>query len=219
MNQLVFKNNDQIVTSSRNVARDFGKGHREVLRAIDNIVNSGAVQDCTDLFYETNYVHEQNKQKYRQYLMNRDGFTLVVMGFEGRQAMKFKLDYMNAFNEMEKQLNKPMSKAELALLQAQNIYELEQRVEKHDSKLTLIEKKVDNQITLSYGEQRRLQKAVARRVYELCEDPEERPKAFSGIYREIKDRFAVASYKDVRRKDLQSAINYVENWIPRKVAI
>lgn len=104
MNQLVFKNNGQIVTSSRNVARDFGKGHREVLRAIDDIVKTGVVQNCTDLFYETTYIHEQNKQEYREYLMNRDGFTLLVMGFTGKKAMQFKLKYVQAFNLMEKQL-------------------------------------------------------------------------------------------------------------------
>src|SRR5690625_758802 len=107
MNQLVFKSNDQVVTTSRNVARDFGKSHREVLRAIDNMASDGVVQNWATLFSETTYIHEQNKQQYRQYLINRDGFTLLVMGFTGKTAMKFKLDYMNAFNEMEKELTKP----------------------------------------------------------------------------------------------------------------
>lgn len=80
-----------------------------------------------------------------------------------------------------------------------------------------VDQKVEEQITLDHGEQRRLQKAIATKVYEICDDPEERPKLFREIYREIKDRFAVTSYKDVKRKELQSAIRYVENWIPRKV--
>ncbi|WP_339161729.1 ORF6N domain-containing protein [Siminovitchia sp. FSL W7-1587] len=80
-----------------------------------------------------------------------------------------------------------------------------------------VDQKVEEQITLDHGEQRRLQKAIATKVYEVCDDPEERPKLFREIYREIKDRFAVTSYKDVKRKELQSAIRYVENWIPRKV--
>src|SRR5690625_7782264 len=105
MNQLVFVNNDRVVTSSRNVARDFNKKHQHVLRDIDNM--KGVVQNWTDLFYETTYVHEQNKQEYRQYLINREGFTLLVMGFTGRKAMKFKIDYMNEFNRMENELTKP----------------------------------------------------------------------------------------------------------------
>lgn len=84
--------------------------------------------------------------------------------------------------------------------------------------ITQVDQKVEEQITLDHGEQRRLQKAIASKVYELESDPSERSKLFREIYREIKDRFAVASYKDVKRKELQSAIRYVENWIPRRVS-
>ncbi|WP_236036602.1 BRO family protein [Heyndrickxia oleronia] len=84
--------------------------------------------------------------------------------------------------------------------------------------VTQIDIKVEEQITLDHGEQRRLQKGIASKVYELCDDPNERPKLFKEIYREIKDRFGVASYKDVKRKELQSAIRYVENWIPKRVS-
>src|SRR5690625_4303958 len=78
--------------------------------SIDNMIKSDAVQDSTTLFYETTYVHEQNKQEYRQYLMNRDGFALLVMGFTGRKAMQFKMKYINAFNQMEKVLKQPNSR-------------------------------------------------------------------------------------------------------------
>lgn len=71
---------------------------------------------------------------------------------------------------------------------------------------------------LDYGMQRRLQKAVAARIYTLTEEDDLRRKMFSELYREIKDRFGVSSYKDVLRKDLLSAISYIEAWIPRRVA-
>lgn len=84
--------------------------------------------------------------------------------------------------------------------------------------VTQIDQKVEEQITLDHGEQRRLQKAVAAKVYEISNDPQERSRLFREIYREIKDRFAVASYKDVKRKELQAALRYIENWVPRKVS-
>ncbi|MGX2958016.1 ORF6N domain-containing protein [Peribacillus sp. JNUCC 23] len=84
--------------------------------------------------------------------------------------------------------------------------------------VTQIDNKVEQQITLDYGEQRRLQKGVARRVYEFTQDKQEAARLFREAYREIKDRFGVASYKDVKRQELQSAIRYIENWIPRKVS-
>lgn len=96
--------------------------------------------------------------------------------------------------------------------------ELKSTIGQYGKKILEIEYKVDEQITLDHGEQRRLQKGVASRVYELETNPTQRPRLFREIYREIKDRFAVASYKDIKRKELQSALRYIENWIPRKVS-
>ncbi|XQY90680.1 ORF6C domain-containing protein [Metabacillus sp. HB246100] len=96
--------------------------------------------------------------------------------------------------------------------------ELKSTISHYGKKILEIESKVDEQITLDYGEQRRLQKGVAAKVYEICKDPQVRPKLFRELYREIKDRFGVASYKDVKRQELQSALRYIENWIPRKVS-
>jgi prophage antirepressor-like protein len=77
---------------------------------------------------------------------------------------------------------------------------------------------VEQQITLDHGEQRRIQKGIAHKVYELESDQEVRTQLFRELHREIKDRFAVASYKDIKHKDLQSAIRYIEAWIPRRVS-
>lgn len=102
MTQLVEVSSNQAVTSSRMVAKVFEKKHQHVLRDIDDIKKSGGVQNWTDLFYETTYIHEQNKQEYRMYLMNRDGFSLLAMGFTGKKALEWKLKYIDAFNKMEK---------------------------------------------------------------------------------------------------------------------
>lgn len=107
--------------------------------------------------------------------------------------------------------NKPMTVEEMIISQAESVKEVKQDLQELSSK-------VDNQITLDHGEQRRLQKALAIRVYSLTEDLSERKKLFSQGHREIKDRFGVSSYKDVKRKDLQAAVNYIANWIPKKVA-
>ena len=55
------------------------------------------------MFVESTYL---NKQKHEQpiFYMNRDGFTLLAMGFTGKKAMQFKLKYIEAFNAMERQL-------------------------------------------------------------------------------------------------------------------
>lgn len=94
---------NQIVVSSIDIARDFTKEHKVVLRSIENLV----AQNCAakSMFYETTY--ENRGKQYPMYLMNRDGFSLLVMGFTGKDALEWKVKYIQAFNEMEQKLNSP----------------------------------------------------------------------------------------------------------------
>ena len=97
--------NGQVVVSSREVAENFGKEHRNVMRDVENIMSQGVLKnEQTPMFFKTEYTHEQNGQSYPMYLMNRDGFTLLAMGFTGKAALEWKLKYIAAFNEMEKKL-------------------------------------------------------------------------------------------------------------------
>lgn len=92
----------QPVVSSREIADNFEKNHKEVLRSIDNQIEIlGGAQNCAGLFIESKYQHPQNKQWYKEYLLTRDGFSLLVMGFTGAKALEWKLKYIEAFNKME----------------------------------------------------------------------------------------------------------------------
>jgi anti-repressor protein len=98
-NELVFSSGSKVLTNSVLVAKKFGKEHKHVLESIRKIMtaeNSAVL----GMFEESNYLNEQNK-KQPMFIMNRDGFTLLAMGFTGKQAMDFKLDYIGAFNKME----------------------------------------------------------------------------------------------------------------------
>lgn len=213
MNQLVFKSNDQVVTSSRNIARDFNKSHRDVLRAIDDIFRNGVAQNCADLFYESTYIHEQNKQEYRQYLMNRDGFTLLVMGFTGKTAMKFKLDYINAFNEMEKELAKPVNSTKLLLETAL----------KHEEKIESIEsdvKYLKNTMRIDSGQEYRLNQKAKQIVIEALggiKSPAYKQlgrKAFSEFWRDFKKHFTLTRYGDLPKKQFEDALRFIGMWQP-----
>ena len=104
----VVNNNGQLVVSSRQVAETFGKRHDKLLHEIARMYGNYCVGEDTPkmvetpLFYKTTYIHEQNGQTYPMYLMNRDGFSLLAMGFTGSKALEWKLKYIQAFNEMEK---------------------------------------------------------------------------------------------------------------------
>jgi phage regulatory protein, rha family len=68
---------------------------------IRNLIGGISKIGDTPMFMETTYIHPQNGQEYPMFVMNRDGFTLLAMGFTRDRALQFKLDYIAAFNRME----------------------------------------------------------------------------------------------------------------------
>ena len=91
------------VVTSLDVAETFGKEHYHVMEDIRTIKEKLSTIEFSGLFYESEY-KASNGKKNPMYLMNRDGFTLLVMGYTGEKAMKFKLAYIKQFNAMEKAL-------------------------------------------------------------------------------------------------------------------
>lgn len=106
MNDLVFLQHEEPMTDSLKVAEMFGKRHDKLLSEIERMYSGLIGNGCPQnggypMFIKTWYVHEQNGQRYPKYLMNRDGFSLLVMGFTGKKALEWKLKYISAFNKME----------------------------------------------------------------------------------------------------------------------
>ena len=97
----VVNNNGQLVVSSRQVAENFGKRHDHVMR--DIVAYQKDVPNFGEMFYETTSPDAYGRAQ-KTYLMNRDGFSLLAMGFTGSKALEWKLKYIQAFNEMEKAL-------------------------------------------------------------------------------------------------------------------
>lgn len=98
----IFIRNRVPVVSSRDIAKTFGKEHKDVLRAISNL-------ECSDDFGRRNfapssYINKQNKSQ-PEYLITKDGFAFLVMGFTGKEAATFKEKYITAFNYMAESLN------------------------------------------------------------------------------------------------------------------
>lgn len=104
--------NGEPVASSRQIAESFDKRHDHVMRDIDSIKKDAP--NFGEMFFETQAPDSYGRPQ-RTYLMNRDGFTLLAMGFTGKAALEWKLKYIAAFNAMEKQLaQRPqLSRAEL----------------------------------------------------------------------------------------------------------
>ena len=121
----IYEYGGEPVTTSRAVAEQFGKRHDHIVRDIESIItelnsapNFGAANElnfepanepnfqpvnrdfAARNFFLTEYTDEQGKPR-KQYILTRDGFTLLAMGFTGAKAMQFKVAYINAFNRME----------------------------------------------------------------------------------------------------------------------
>lgn len=100
MNDIVFQGSGgQPLTNSVLVAEKFEKRHCDLIKAIKNMTTQNCV--VQNMFVESTYFNSQSKEQ-PMYIMNRDGFTLLAMGFTGKKALQFKLDYIEAFNKMEK---------------------------------------------------------------------------------------------------------------------
>lgn len=105
-NPIVFERDGKVFATSRDVATFFGKQHRHVLDSIDSLVKQepSLAGGGLPTFRHTPYLVEATGQRYRMYTMDRDGFTLLAMGFTGQKALQWKMRYLQAFNAMEQRL-------------------------------------------------------------------------------------------------------------------
>lgn len=159
--------------------------------------------------------------------------AMVENNDRGREVRKY-------FIEVEKKAKQsnvvPLSKDKALVTVLRTTADLVEGHDKISKRVDELEQKLDEQITLKSGEQRKLQKEIAKRVYELATKTEiqqlgftsneqikpdlskVKKKLFSGLHRDIKDCFAVPSFKDVRRNDLDEVVSFVKSWRPKLVS-
>lgn len=166
---LVFSNHGKVVTDSLTVANVFEKRHDNVIRDIRNIIANIDSEWGVLNFEDTTYTKQQNGQTYQKYLMTEDGFTLLAMGYTGKDAMHFKVAYIKEFRRMQQELAHqqevfsymiadPIERAERWIeeererqsLQAQKMM-LEQRIAEYEPKLTYVDQILEstNTVTIS----------------------------------------------------------------------
>lgn len=213
MNDIILSTqNGEPVASSRQIAESFGKEHKHVLDSIKNLVAENSA--AKSMFYETTF--ENRGKQYPMYLMNRDGFTLLAMGFTGKAALEWKLKYIQAFNEMEKKLSTPQMPKLSKEMQA--LFLLDDRTQRQEQRLTALE----NTMTVDYNQQRVLRKSISRSV--ICAlgdenapayiDNHVRSKVYSECNHDVQDWFRVNSVGNIPRKRFDEAVEYIQRWKP-----
>ena len=137
---LVSEVEGKLVTNSLLVANKFGKEHRNVMQSIRNLTAENSA--VKNMFVETDYVNSRG-QVQPMFVMNRDGFSLLVMGFTGSEALKFKIEFIEAFNKMEsyikQQFQVPQSFSEALRLAAAQ----QEQIELQSKQLALQEAKIE----------------------------------------------------------------------------
>lgn len=204
--------NGEPVASSRQIAENFGKEHKNVIQAVTNLVAENSA--AKSMFYETTF--ENRGKQYPMYLMNRDGFSLLVMGFTGKAALEWKLKYIQAFNEMEKKLSTPQMPKLSKELQA--LFLLDDRTQRQKQRLTVLE----NTMTVDYNQQRVLRKSISRAVISALGDEKApayidnhvRSKVYSECNHDVQDWFRVNSVGNIPRKRFDEAVEYIQRWKP-----
>ncbi|MFJ7661981.1 phage antirepressor KilAC domain-containing protein [Lysinibacillus sp. NPDC097162] len=159
MDHLVIIQNRQTVTSSTQVADSFEKRHDNVLRDIESFKKD--VLNFEEMFFEADTPDSYGRPR-RTYLMNRDGFTLLAMGFTGKKAILFKLQYIQAFNQMEQKLfeqnrpsyeiSDPVSRAEKWIEEEKQRLMLAAKVEEQKPKVLFAEAIQASKTTILIGE-------------------------------------------------------------------
>ena len=95
---MVFEHKENAVVSSRTIAAVFEKQHQHVTQSVENLISESSL--VKKMFFRSKYETDRGRE-YKEYLMNRDGFTLLAMGFNGSKALEWKLKYIEMFNRME----------------------------------------------------------------------------------------------------------------------
>lgn len=212
---VITRNNDgELVVTSRQVAEDFGKNHKEVIRAIENHINTlGGAQNCASLFIESKYQHFQNKQWYKEYLLTKDGFAFAVMSFTGEEAANWKLKYIQAFNKMEQAIKNPYSHLSK---EVQAIFALDHKQQQLESEV----KELKDGMPLFNVECKEIQAAVKRKGVEILggkgspayKNNSIRCKVYSDIQQQLRREFGVSRYEAIKRSQLPVAHEIVAKY-------
>lgn len=212
------------VVSSRDIAKELNKRHDHVVRDINNIVENGVSPNLgKPIIISSTYIHPQNGQEYREYLLTKDGFTLYMFNIQGHND--FKMAYINKFNEMEQALRNPFKNMSKEL---QSILLLDSKTQELNKKIDTVATDFndfkDNE-TLSPAMMKAISDKVKRLGVQLLggkaseayriSNGHYRRMVISDIYNQLKREFGIdarTSYMFIKRKDLQDAMDFLDTY-------
>lgn len=225
MNELITINNTQVevkeyegirVVTAWDIAKVHGREVKRINEIFKNNIDKFILKE--DYFFLTPNEFSGSFKTTQDFIPNNvkeiplfteSGYLMLVKTFTDDLSWDIQRQLVKSYFKI-KETQKTMTLPQQLLAQAQCLVEM-------DNRITVVENKVDNEIRVNSGEQLRITKAVKRRVcqrIDLAVDLIGKDKfMYQAIYRDLKDRFGVASYKDIKRKDLTDCLNYISTWI------
>lgn len=228
MNDLVIMKNKQAVTTSLEVAKAFGKKHKHVLETIENKIHSAENSAQYKMMFEESAYQDASGKSNKMYYMNRDGFTFIAMGFTGSKADKFKLKYINAFNQMEQIIRTeqalPKTPEELLKLAVKATDHLDERVSDAESGIKELKsdiKELKDESEIDSYQRYKLFKARQAKALKICGGKDSNyyrakkgRKVFQELGHDLKERFTVTRYGHLKKKDFKDALDFIQGWYP-----
>ncbi len=250
-NALCRKTNEEVNTiSSLEVSEMMEVQHAEILKKLEGTTRAdGSVKTkgiipvlsegnfpVADYFIESTYIDAQGKPR-KCYDCTRMGCDFLANKFTGEKGIIFTAKYVDKFDKMEQALKEQQTLPQNLSPQLQFMInmELEQKKIKQQlevvtyntktavSKVEEVEYKLDKQMTINATQQKHIQDAVKKKVYErlqCCKDfdlsfdtAEHKAQFFSSLYGDLKKRFGVPTYRDILFVDYEAALTYVKAWI------
>lgn len=211
----------QPVVSSREVANNFEKEHSKVLRTIKEKIEVNPILASPKYFIESTYLDKSNRQS-KEYLLTRDGFSFLVMGFTGTKADMWKLKYIEAFNKMEEKLKNLNPYAGISK-ELQAIFTIDKKQQQIEQNVKAVKEDLKNfkdNAPLFNIECDTLQKVLRGKVIKelggknslAYKDKSIRTKIYIDAQNQLKREFAVQSYKAIKRCQLEDALEAINTY-------
>lgn len=222
MNQLVFIDNEKVVTDSLTISEVFKKRHSDVLRDIEvqiSKLNEAEEQD----FGKRNFAlsnYQSGTRDYKKYNLSEEAFTLVAMAYVTPEAMKMKVKFIQEFKRMreyiENQQQKKFTAREQLLLIMQANEETAQRVDAIEEKINILHDtmRMDSkqEKEMNYYGKKIAMKALGGKdsnAYKQIGG-----QAFKALWKDVHNHFDVSSYKDVPKSKFDEAMHFISMWQP-----
>ncbi|KAA6447558.1 Rha family transcriptional regulator [Bacillus swezeyi] len=222
-NQLVFIKENDAVTDSLIIAEMFGKQHKNVLRDIETQMEHAGAEFSRLNFEPSNY--EARGKQYPKYDLTEEAFTLVVFGYNTKEAVQTKIKFIQEFKRMkeyiQKQQPKAMNAKESILANMKLTIQLNEDVDGMKEDIKQLRHDLDKKLTLDYSQQQAMRNAVNKRVRKLWNENkidktfyETTRRVYAALWKNLKDAYRVNAYPNILQKDFEEAMSFIEGWRP-----